>query len=114
MYGGHLEIAVRDGLDLRQEVAQKIAQEMLSANRSAVNTKGFELEAERMARLMRDKYRVGFVDIGGWDTHVAREHRRARSPQTRESWRGYSCCSDNRHRVEHTVSSCSPIRAHFP
>jgi len=41
MYGGHhLEIAVRDGLDLRQEVAQKIAQEMLSANRSAVNTKG--------------------------------------------------------------------------
>jgi uncharacterized protein (DUF1501 family) len=71
MYAGHhLETAVRDGLDLRQEVAQKIAQEMLAANRSAVNTKGFELEAERMARLMRDKYRVGFVDIGGWDTHV--------------------------------------------
>ncbi|MGD0503383.1 MAG: DUF1501 domain-containing protein [Steroidobacteraceae bacterium] len=71
MYAGHhLETAVRDGLDLRQEVAQKIAQEMLSASRSAVNTKGFELEAERMARLMRDKYRVGFVDVGGWDTHV--------------------------------------------
>jgi uncharacterized protein (DUF1501 family) len=71
MYAGHhLETAVRDGLDLRQEVAQKIAQEMLAANRSAVDTKGFELEAERMARLMRDKYRVGFVDIGGWDTHV--------------------------------------------
>jgi uncharacterized protein (DUF1501 family) len=71
MYGGHhLEIAVRDGLDLRQEVAQKVAQEMLSANRSAVNTKGFELEAERMAHLMRDQYRLGFVDVGGWDTHV--------------------------------------------
>jgi uncharacterized protein (DUF1501 family) len=71
MYAGHhLETAVRDGLDLRQEVAQKIAQEMLAADRSAVNTKGFELEAERMARLMRDKYRVGFVDVGGWDTHV--------------------------------------------
>jgi len=71
MYAGHhLETAVRDGLDLRQEVAQKIAQEMLSASRSAVNGKGFELEAERMARLMRDKYRVGFVDVGGWDTHV--------------------------------------------
>jgi uncharacterized protein (DUF1501 family) len=66
----HLETAVRDGLDLRQEVAQKIAEEMVAANRSAVNTKGFELEAERMARLMRDKYRLGFVDVGGWDTHV--------------------------------------------
>jgi uncharacterized protein (DUF1501 family) len=71
MYAGHhLEAAVRDGLDLRQEVAQKIAAEMLAADRSAVNTKGFELEAERMARLMRDKYRIGFVDVGGWDTHV--------------------------------------------
>jgi uncharacterized protein (DUF1501 family) len=71
MYTGHpLETAVRDGLDLRQEVAQKIAAEMLAADRSAVNTKGFELEAERMARLMRDKYRIGFVDVGGWDTHV--------------------------------------------
>jgi len=71
MYAGHhLQTAVRDGLDLRQEVAQKIAQEMMAADRSAVNTKGFELEAERMARLMRDKYRVGFVDVGGWDTHV--------------------------------------------
>ena len=66
----HLQTAVRDGLDLRQEVAQKIAEEMTAANRSAVNTKGFELEAERMAHLMRDKYRLGFVDVGGWDTHV--------------------------------------------
>jgi uncharacterized protein (DUF1501 family) len=43
---------------------------MTSANRNAINTKGFELEAERMGRLMRDKYRIGFIDIGGWDTHV--------------------------------------------
>jgi uncharacterized protein (DUF1501 family) len=71
MYAGHhLETQVRGGLDLRQEVAQTIAQEMTAASRSAVNTKGFELEAERMARLMRDRYRLGFVDVGGWDTHV--------------------------------------------
>jgi uncharacterized protein (DUF1501 family) len=43
---------------------------MNSANRDAINTKGFELEAERMGRLMRDTYRVGFIDVGGWDTHV--------------------------------------------
>lgn len=71
MYSGHrLEAAVRDGLELRQEVAQEMADEMTAANRGAISIKGFELEAERMALLMRDKYRIGFVDVGGWDTHV--------------------------------------------
>jgi uncharacterized protein (DUF1501 family) len=51
-------------------VAQEIADETNTAYRNAINTKGFELEAERMGRLMRDKYRIGFIDIGGWDTHV--------------------------------------------
>jgi uncharacterized protein (DUF1501 family) len=71
MYAGHhLQDAVRDGLELRQEVAQTFADEMNAANRNAINTKGFELEAERMGKLMRDKYRIGFIDVGGWDTHV--------------------------------------------
>jgi uncharacterized protein (DUF1501 family) len=43
---------------------------MKTSSRDALSIKGFELEAERMARLMRDSYRLGFVDIGGWDTHV--------------------------------------------
>jgi uncharacterized protein (DUF1501 family) len=47
-----------------------MADEMHAANRGAVNTKGFALEAERMGKLMRDQYRLGFVDVGGWDTHV--------------------------------------------
>jgi uncharacterized protein (DUF1501 family) len=71
MYSGHhLESAVSNGLELRHEVAQEMADEMTTANRNAINTKGFELEADRMGRLMRDKYRIGFIDIGGWDTHV--------------------------------------------
>jgi uncharacterized protein (DUF1501 family) len=71
MYTGHhLEAAVSNGLELRHEVAQEMADEMAAAGRNAINTKGFELEAERMGRLMRDKYRIGFIDIGGWDTHV--------------------------------------------
>jgi uncharacterized protein (DUF1501 family) len=71
MYTGHrLEGAVSNGLELRQEVAQEMADEMVAANRNAINTKGFELEAERMGKLMRDKYRLGFIDVGGWDTHV--------------------------------------------
>jgi len=71
MYTGHhLEAAVSNGLELRHDVAQELADEMTAASRNAINTKGFELEAERMGRLMRDKYRIGFIDIGGWDTHV--------------------------------------------
>jgi uncharacterized protein (DUF1501 family) len=71
MYAGHhLQGAVSNGLELRQEVAKEMADEMSAANRGAINTKGFELEAERMGRLMRDKYRLGFIDVGGWDTHV--------------------------------------------
>jgi uncharacterized protein (DUF1501 family) len=71
MYAGHhLEGAVSNGLELRQEVAKEMADEMTAANRGAINTKGFELEAERMGRLMHDKYRLGFIDVGGWDTHV--------------------------------------------
>ena len=68
--GNRLQSAVRDGLELRQEVAKEFADEMNAANRNAINSKGFELEAERMGKLMRDKYRIGFIDVGGWDTHV--------------------------------------------
>jgi uncharacterized protein (DUF1501 family) len=68
--GGHLDSAVREGLELQQEVAQAMQEEMQAANRGAISTKGFELTAERMARFMRTQYRLGFVDVGGWDTHV--------------------------------------------
>jgi len=43
---------------------------MDAANRNAINARGFELEARRVATLMRDKYQLGFIDVGGWDTHV--------------------------------------------
>ena len=43
---------------------------MQAANRNAVSPKGFELSAQRIGILMRDKFNLGFVDIGGWDTHV--------------------------------------------
>lgn len=71
MYWNHrLEAPVREGLDLRQEVAREFDQEMQMANRGAISAKGFELEARRIARLMRERYQIGFVDIGGWDTHI--------------------------------------------
>ncbi len=71
MYANHaLKTQVREGLDLRQQVSQAMADEMQQANRDAISAKGFELEAQRIGRLLRTDYSVGFVDIGGWDTHV--------------------------------------------
>jgi uncharacterized protein (DUF1501 family) len=69
---------IAEGFDLRRTVAQQaemmaaggMAGEMQAANRNALTAKGFELEARRMAGLMRDKFNIGFIDVGGWDTHV--------------------------------------------
>jgi uncharacterized protein (DUF1501 family) len=47
-----------------------MAGEMIAASRNAITAKGFEGEARRIARLMRERYHLGFVDVGGWDTHV--------------------------------------------
>jgi uncharacterized protein (DUF1501 family) len=43
---------------------------MEAAGRNAINARGFELQARRIAKLMQAEYNLGFVDVGGWDTHV--------------------------------------------
>ena len=71
MYQGQtLAPAVAEGFTVRSEVYQAISAEMQAANRNAVSPKGFELSAQRIGILMRDKFNLGFVDVGGWDTHV--------------------------------------------
>ena len=90
MYAGHpLQGRVAESFEVRDEAARDVAMpassaaapasgamasgpvgEMEAANRNAINAKGFELEARRIARLMRERYALGFVDVGGWDTHV--------------------------------------------
>jgi uncharacterized protein (DUF1501 family) len=72
MYKGTaLDKQVTGGFAVRDDVARQMAVEMDAASRNALSAKGFELEARRIARLMREKYAIGFVDVGGWDTHVA-------------------------------------------
>nr|WP_295773345.1 DUF1501 domain-containing protein [Rhodoferax sp.] len=61
---------VADGFMVRDGVLRELSAEMDAANRNAIAAKGFELEARRIARLMKDSYNLGFVDVGGWDTHV--------------------------------------------
>ncbi|HEY0954802.1 MAG TPA: DUF1501 domain-containing protein [Roseateles sp.] len=79
MYAGtRFAGAVRGGFEVRDEVgremagmkAQEMAAEMEAASRGAIAPKGFALEARRVARLMRERVTLGFIDVGGWDTHV--------------------------------------------
>lgn len=71
MYQGQdLAPAVSQGFAVQSEVYNAISGEMMAANRNAVTTKGFELSAQRIGLLMQDKFNLGFVDVGGWDTHV--------------------------------------------
>jgi len=71
MYQGQdLAPAVAEGFQVQAEVYNAISGEMMAANRNAVTAKGFELSAERIGLLMQDKFNLGFVDVGGWDTHV--------------------------------------------
>ncbi|MFZ6818953.1 DUF1501 domain-containing protein [Undibacterium sp. Ji22W] len=92
MYGNtKLESQVENGFAVRGEVVQNMKAEDAArqsmnptmgasaganaganndGNRDAISSKGFELEARRIGKMMRDKYALGFIDIGGWDTHV--------------------------------------------
>ena len=71
MYSGTpLGAQVSEGFAVRESVMRDMASEMEAANRNAVTARGFELQAQRIARLMRGDYNLGFVDVGGWDTHV--------------------------------------------
>ena len=65
-----LAAQVNEGMIVRDDVMRELAGEMDAASRNAITAKGFELEARRIAKLMKEKYNIGFVDVGGWDTHV--------------------------------------------
>ena len=75
MYSGNpLAPQVGDGFGLSEELMRELSpaklSEMDTSGRNAVNTTGFEREARRVARLMRGRFSLGFVDVGGWDTHA--------------------------------------------
>ncbi|MEE7548661.1 DUF1501 domain-containing protein, partial [Xanthomonas sp. Kuri4-1] len=55
---------------LRRQVSQALAEEMQQASRGAASARTFADETRRIAVLMRERYRLGFVDVGGWDTHA--------------------------------------------
>jgi uncharacterized protein (DUF1501 family) len=68
--GNELAPQVAEGFTVRDEVYKQVTAEMQEANRNAVSPKGFELAARRIGGLMKGRFNLGFVDVGGWDTHV--------------------------------------------
>jgi uncharacterized protein (DUF1501 family) len=71
MYGDDsLGPSVASGFAVEDALAKPSAMDGAAASRGAVSARGFEGSARRIARLMRDKFNVAFLDVGGWDTHV--------------------------------------------
>lgn len=68
--GVDLDTTVKTGFDARDTVWRTIADEMQGAGRGAVPARGFAMAAQRIGMVMRDRYNLAFVDVGGWDTHV--------------------------------------------
>lgn len=78
MYSGtRFEPMISEGLELRRTLrraaqmsAGSMSDEMRVASRNAISARGFDVVARRVAGLMREKYNLAFLDVGGWDTHV--------------------------------------------
>jgi len=78
MYSGtRFEPLISEGLELRRMVGQQaqmsaagMSDEMRAASRNAISARGFDVVARRVAGLMREKFNLAFLDVGGWDTHV--------------------------------------------
>src|SRR5258708_25468492 len=69
MYAGtRLESRVNEGFNVRDEVMRDMASETELANRNAITTKGFQLQARRIAKLMGDRYDVRFTHSAAPDT----------------------------------------------
>jgi uncharacterized protein (DUF1501 family) len=62
----------REGQQSRQAILANLQQEMQQADNGAAAAAGFPTDAKRLAQAMlRDpRIELGFLSIGGWDTHI--------------------------------------------
>lgn len=62
----------KESIEMAHEINQTLNAEMMSASRNAITSKGFSIQTQRLAQLMKNQpgISIGFIDIGGWDTHV--------------------------------------------
>ncbi|MGE8659286.1 MAG: DUF1501 domain-containing protein [Achromobacter sp.] len=65
-----LGAAVAEGQRIMDASRAELEAEMDAAGGNAVSAGKLEQQARRIGRFMREHYNLGFVDVGGWDTHV--------------------------------------------
>ncbi len=74
LYKGNdpLSVAYQEGRASRNELLEKLRQDMKMADNGAPSPNGFAAEADRLARLLaRDPgIRLAFIALGGFDTHI--------------------------------------------
>jgi uncharacterized protein (DUF1501 family) len=70
--GQAMQMYVEEGIQTRQQVSALLDKEMKDSSKGAAKANGFDKVAREIATLMRDNpaYAVGFIDVGGWDTHI--------------------------------------------
>ena len=64
------QVAVQQGFAVREAAYGALQDEMVKSGRGAVNARGFEAQARRVAALMQNTFNLAFLDVGGWDTHT--------------------------------------------
>jgi len=71
MYRGTaLAAQVNEGFAMRDDVMRDMMGEMEGAGRTRSARAASRSRRRRVAKLMKEQFNVGFVDVGGWDTHV--------------------------------------------
>jgi len=74
LYGGSdpLSLAYQEGTQSRKGLLSDLREEMKRANNGAPAAGRFDIEARKLGRLMQgdSKIQLGFLAVGGWDTHV--------------------------------------------
>lgn len=74
LYGGGdpLSQAYGEGTQSRKGLLSELREEMKRANNGAPAAGRFDIEARKLGRLMQGdpKIQLGFLAVGGWDTHV--------------------------------------------
>lgn len=71
--------AYKEGQISRQQIRSSLAEEMIAANKNASSAAQFVIDAQRMAKLMSkdSDYKLGFLQVGGWDTHIGQNNQLA-------------------------------------
>lgn len=92
LYSGQdpLSLAYQEGRKAREIVMKELSKEMTQAGRGAPTPINFVRDARRLARLMAGdaKTQLGFMALGGWDTHVNQGSFRAQFKAFRN---GFGC-----------------------